>query len=342
MLARNAIIYIFTGITPDALEAAVARRPFQPCGAFDANSRGFITPVKGQEGLVRFAGNVASIAMREDDKILPACVVTDETRRQADEIEEQQGHRIGRKQMKELKERVTEELRAKAFVRTTVVRAWLDFDAGLLVIDTASESKVDNLTGTLLRHFDELPELLRWFTNDAPIAHFTNWVQTGEAPDGFTIDDRALLTNTEGGKVRLTNQSMVADEVRNLIENSRTCVELAITHAEKLSFVLTHNLTLKRIDHLGINEERDPAQADMLEEERHDAEIILNAGAVREAFDAINDAMGDRKIRGEAPAATSPDAEDGPMYEQAKQIVIDNSRPSISLVLLETTKEPHA
>lgn len=30
----------------------------------------------------------------------------------------------------------------------------------------------------------------------------------------------------------------------------------------------------------------------MMEEERHDAEIILNAGAVREAFHALNAVLG--------------------------------------------------
>ena len=164
-----------------------------------------------------------------------------------------------------------EELLAKAFIRTTVVRAWLDFGAGLMVVDAASETKVDNLIGTLIRNFDEMPKLRRWRTKGVPASHFTSWVQSGEAPDFFTIDDRALLTNPEGGKIRLTNQSMVDDEVRRLVEHGRTCSELAVTHADKLSFVLTQSLVLKRIAHIGVNEERDPAQADMMEEERHDA-----------------------------------------------------------------------
>lgn len=334
MLARNATILTFAGITPDTIDAAVARRPFIPCGASEASSRGFIPPVAGMEGLIRFADNVAAIAMREDDKILPACVVQAEAKRRAEEIEEQQGYKPGRKQMREIKELVTEELLAKAFIRTTVVRAWLDFSAGLMVIDAASETKVDNLIGTLIRNFDEMPKLRRWRTKGVPASHFTSWVQSGEAPDFFTIDDRALLTNPEGGKIRLTNQSMVDDEVRRLVEHGRTCSELAVTHADKLSFVLTQSLVLKRIAHIGVNEERDPAQADMMEEERHDAEIILNAGAVREAFAAINEALGGIQEHEEEPAASISGVgdEDDPLYEQARQIVIDNGRASISLV----------
>lgn len=334
MLARNATILTFAGITLDTIDAAVARRPFIPCGASEASSRGFIPPVAGMEGLIRFADNVAAIAMREDDKILPACVVQAESKRRAEEIEEQQGYKPGRKQMREIKELVTEELLAKAFIRTTVVRAWLDFGAGLMVVDAASETKVDNLIGTLIRNFDEMPKLRRWRTKGVPASHFTAWVQSGEAPDFFTIDDRALLTNPEGGKIRLTNQSMVDDEVRRLVEHGRTCSELAVTHADKLSFVLTQSLVLKRIAHIGVNEERDPAQADMMEEERHDAEIILNAGAVREAFAAINEALGGIQEHEEEPAASISGVgdEDDPLYEQARQIVIDNGRASISMV----------
>ena len=62
MLARNATIFTFSGITPDAIDAAVARRPFIPCGASEASSRGFIPPVSGMEGLSEIAA-IAKLAL---------------------------------------------------------------------------------------------------------------------------------------------------------------------------------------------------------------------------------------------------------------------------------------
>lgn len=334
MLARNATVLIFAGITPESIEAAVARRPFVPCGAAEASSRGFIRPIEGVDGLTRHAGNVTAIAMREDDKILPSCVVQAEVKRRCDEIHEQQGRRPGRKETREIKEAVTDELLAKAFVRTTVIRAWLDFNADLLVIDAASESKVENLIGILLRSFSDAPNIRRWRTKGLPVSHFTAWMQSGESPDLFTIDDSALLASPDGGKIRIAKQSVDNDDVRRLVENGRTCSELALTHADRLSFVLTQNLVLRRLNHLGINEERDPSQGDMLEEERRDAEIVLNASVVRTAFADINDALGGVFAEEESAGASIADAgsDDDPLYEQARKIVVQNERASISLV----------
>lgn len=335
MLARNATIITFSNITPAGLEAAVERRPFVPCGAIESSSAGFVPPAHGNVAMSRRAGNVIAIAMREDSKILPACVVQAEVKRRAEELEEQQGFKPGRRQIKELKEVVTDDLLAKAFIRTTIIRAWFDFDASLLVIDAASDTKTDNLIGALVRSFEESPMFRRWRTAGSPVAHFTNWVQSSEPPECFTIDDRALFTSSDGGKVRLTNRRIVDEEaVMKLLESGQSCSELALTYEDRLSFVLTDNLTLRRIEHIGMSQEHNPNQQDMLEEERLDAEILLNASAVREAFNAISAAMGgvapNEESTGISISITGSD--DDPLYEKAVEVVSSTGKASISLV----------
>ncbi|SDH25232.1 recombination-associated protein RdgC [Nitrosomonas sp. Nm132] len=289
MLAKNATILTFTGITPETLEAAVSIRPFAPCGASDAVSRGFVPPIEAQESLVRIVDNVAVIAMREDSKVLPASVVVEETKLRSKKFEEQQGFSVGRKQMREIKELVIIELLAKAFARASITRAWFDFKAGLLVVDSSSATKVDSLIGLLCKSLGGDYELRRWRTNVIPSSQFTNWVQTSEPPHSFSIDDRALLKNHEGGgTIRITNNNINLDDIKELIENGRSCVELAMTYDDKFSFVLTKDLVLKRIGYIGL-EDRDP---DMDEMSIFDAEIILSANAAREAFSAINSVLG--------------------------------------------------
>lgn len=282
MLARNATVFTFTGITPHSLDAVIARKTFEPCRAEDASKIGFVTPIDGQPALTLQVGNVIAIVMREDDKILPPSVVRAEVERRISEIEKQQGEKPKRKQVKE---DVTIELLAKAFVKTTLTRAWLDFEAGLLVIDTASKSRADCLVYTLKRCFDPDadPKIRRWKTNGSPIHYFTEWMQSGESPAQFDIDDRALITDEDGGKIRITRQNIVASDVRRLVENGRACEELAITHRGKLSFVLSHNLVMRHIEHIGIGDD---------DNHDEDALLVLNAHAVREVFSALNDVMG--------------------------------------------------
>ena len=234
MLAKNAAIFTFTGIVPESIADALTRCPFRPCGPTDAISRGFVPPIEGEDAISRMVGRVAVFAMREDEKLLPACVVNAEHKRKVQEIASRQARRVGRKESNEIRQRVTEELLAKAFIKTGIVHAWLDFDTSLLVVDSTADSKIGSLVGLLVRQFDPVPRVLRWRTNETPATHFTHWVHTAEAPANFTLDDRALLTHPEGGQVRLTKQSVVAQEVRPLIEHGRSCVELAMTYDQRV------------------------------------------------------------------------------------------------------------
>ena len=301
MLVKNAAIFQFSGITLESLEEALGHSGFVPCLPSAAGSRGFVPPIEGECALTRIVEKVALFAMREDEKILPACVVNAEHKLRIQDVATKQRRRVGRKEAREIKNVVPEELRAKAFIRTTVTHAWLDFGCGLLVVDSISDARIVSLVGLLARMFAEAPVIRRWNTNGSPVAHFTDWVQSAEAPPGFSIDDSALLTHPEGGRVRLTGLDVLANDVRPLLENGRTCVELALMHDEKVSFVVNQHLRIKRMTHLGIAAQRDPSQLDLLEADRCDAEITLSAGAIRNLFSAFN-----RELEGMAAADIEP------------------------------------
>ena len=80
------------------------------------------------------------LTFRAEKKLLPASVVTQVTKARALELEEQQGFKPGRKQMRELKEQVTDELLPRAFSIRRDTRVWIDTKNGWLVIDAALAS----------------------------------------------------------------------------------------------------------------------------------------------------------------------------------------------------------
>ena len=296
LLARNATIFKFTGSTRAQFEGMLANRKFTPLTGVDATRSGFVQPVSYDDSLLLFAQeiDVGAFSMRTDTKILPACVIKAEVEHRAGEIEERQGFKIGRKQRRELTEQVTDILIGKAFTRTTIIRCWADFKAGLLVIDSPSATKVEDVLlalhgGATTAGFELL--VSAWHTKNSPAASMTAWLRDEIDLDGFTFDDSALFEKDEGGKVRITKQDVRADALCRLLDSESTVSELAMTWKDKVSFVLTKNLVLKRMTHLGFIYP-DGNQGDMLEQELRDAEVVLNAGTVREMMASINEIMG--------------------------------------------------
>ena len=108
-----------------SLEEQVARGPFVKCPSNQPLSRGWVSPRR--DGALVFSLNHQwLIALSVEQRLLPSSVVNDEVRERAEVLEVQQGYAPGRKQLKELRERVTEELMPRAFTRRRSTFVWID------------------------------------------------------------------------------------------------------------------------------------------------------------------------------------------------------------------------
>ena len=291
MLAKNAQIFRIVGATPAGLNEALAACQFVECTPHAAQSSGFVFASPDYGTFTREAGDFTEFRLRTDTKILPASVVNDATAEKAKEIEAMQGYKPGRKQTKEIKDAVTLELLASAFVKTHITRGWFD-STGWLVIDTASASKAEAVLDALRNALDEFPARF-WRTQQVPESAMTIWVSTQEPPEGMTIDDRVKLADHDGGTVSVVNRDATSAEVIQLItEGGAVVSELALTLEDVASFVLA-NSTLKRLAYLDIQEE---AKGDPLsQEEEANADLILSGDAVRKVVVALTAELGGLK-----------------------------------------------
>lgn len=287
MLAKNATIFRITGPV-SGLDEALKARPFMDLTPGMASGSGFVIASPDYGTFTRKAGDFTEFRLRTDTKILPASVVNDATAEKAKEIEAMQGYKPGRKQTKEIKEAVTLELLASAFVKTHITRGWFD-STGWLVIDTASANKAEAALDALRSALDELPVRF-WRTQQVPESAMTIWVSTQEPPEGMTIDDRVKLADHDGGTVSVMNRDATSAEVIQLItEGGAVVSELALTLEGAVSFVLA-NGTLKRLTYLDIQEE---AKGDPLsQEEEANADLILSGDAVRKVVVALTAELG--------------------------------------------------
>ena len=101
-------------VTPDQLEQWLAPHAFQPGNSVEKQSFGWASP-RDDGALVYSINRQMLLTFRAEKKLLPASVVNQVTKARALEMEEQQGFKPGRKQLRELKEQVTDELLPRAF-----------------------------------------------------------------------------------------------------------------------------------------------------------------------------------------------------------------------------------
>ena len=278
-------------ITADDLEQQLARRPFTPPGAQDFESRGWVSPAD-DGALVRTVGDDWLICLQSEAKILPPAVINKEADARAAVIAEQQGFKLGRKQMKELREQVMNEFLPRAFTRVRKTYAWLNVQAGWLVIDAASQSKAEDMLEQLRHALDTFPvALLR--TERSPMSAMADWLAASEAPAGFTIDQDCTVRSIAEDRKEVSYRRGINDEqIREHLEAGCLPIKLAMTFDDRVSFVLTERMEFKRIDLLDVV--RDSVSADEHEDAQalFDAEFALMAGELLRLLDAMVEALG--------------------------------------------------
>ena len=259
--------------------------------SIEIQAHGWVSP-RDDGALVYSANRQMLLVYRAEKKLLPASVVTQVTKARALEIEEQQGFKPGRKQLRELKEQVTDELLPRAFSIRRDTRVWIDPVNGWLAIDSSSATVCDDILSLLVKSVTDLP-LASVRTARSPVSAMTEWLLSGEAPAGFTLDrDTELRSTGEGNAtVRYVGHALEADDMRRHIEAGKQCMRLAMTWDDRVSFVLTPSLTLKRVNPLDvIKEAADPtAQND---DERFESDFMLMTGELARMLSALTDALG--------------------------------------------------
>jgi recombination associated protein RdgC len=231
----------------------LAQAGFQACGAFDMQSRGWVPP-RGEPGELLVAVNRQwLIALGVEQKLLPAAVIRQYTQARVADLEARQGFKAGRTQLRDLREQVTAELLPKAFVKRRLVYIWIDPVNRWLVVDAASPAKAEEALEHLKATLDDLPlRLLR--TRAAPGTAMTGWLAGNEAPADFTIDRDCELraAGEEKAVVRYVRHALDGEEIGRHIAAGKAVTRLGLTWRNRISFVLTEQLQVKRLAFLDI------------------------------------------------------------------------------------------
>jgi recombination associated protein RdgC len=249
-------------------------------------------PVCGDERFLLTVNQQMLITLGMEQKLLPTTVVNQFAKARVTDIEAQQGYKVGRKELKEIKEQMTDELLPRAFSLRSTTSVWIDPVQGWLVIDAASPAKAEVVLELLSKTLENFP-LALLHTQLAPTAAMTDWLATGEAPDGFSIDRELELRASGESKatVRYANHALEGDEIREHIAAGKRATRLGLTWNDRISFVLTEQLHIKKLSFLDIIKEESAAVADS-EAELLALDFTLMAGELSKLLTDLTLALG--------------------------------------------------
>jgi recombination associated protein RdgC len=298
MWFRNLLVYRLTQDIPfdaEALETALAAKPARSCASQELNTYGFIAPFgKGADApLVHVSGDFLLIAARKEERILPGSVVRDALKDKVDEIEAEQMRKVYKKERDQLKDEIVQALLPRAFIRKSATFAAIAPKQGLILVDSASAKRAEDLLSTLREVIGSLP--VRPLTvKIAPSATLTDWVKTQQAADDFFVLDECELRDTheDGGVVRCKRQDLTSDEIQLHMTAGKQVTLLSLAWQDKLSFMLDDKLVVKRLrfeDLLQDQAEQDGGDDDLGQQ---DASFTLMMMTLVEFLPALFEALG--------------------------------------------------
>lgn len=289
-------------MSQDQLEAFLATAAFTSCTSLEMQTQGWVSP-RGDDQLVYSANRQFLLQLNTEKKLLPSTVINQVAKAKAAEIAEEQGFPLGRKRMKELKEQVTDELLPRAFsvVRSTLV--WIDPLNGWLIVDAGSPAKGEEVLKLLLKCVTKFP-VDTFRTVMSPQGAMTSWLLDDEAPGRFTIDQDTELRANDNNKatVRYVHHSLDPADIKRHIEAGKQCTKLALTWNDRISFVLTDNMTLKRVAPLDVLKEEEESFA-RAEDEKFESDFTLMTGELNQLLLELTTALGGELKENDGQAA---------------------------------------
>lgn len=259
---KNIIAYRFNkpfAVDAAALESAMEEFKFTPCGSQDISKFGF-TNALGKHGhtLVHSAEGYHMVAVTKESKILPAAAVKEAVNAKVELIEQEEGRKLDKKEKDAIKDEVIQEMLPRAFTKSLVTRALIMPELQLILVDSSSYSKAEELLALLRKALGSLPVIpLNYKT---PVeSTLTEWLKSGVSPPPFDVMNEAELRCEETGIARFKEQDLREAEVLAHIETGKEAHKLELCYNGLMSFIACSDGSLKRVkfspDFMAANDE---------------------------------------------------------------------------------------
>ncbi|RYV01051.1 recombination-associated protein RdgC [Shewanella sp. OPT22] len=297
MWFKNLTIYRFNkpfSVDTEQLESSLEAFTFSPCSSQDISKVGFSNALgKLGQTLVHSANGNHLISITKEEKLLPAQVIKEALEDKVAQLEDQENRKITKKEKDSMKDEIIMTLLPRAFSRRSQIRALILSQQNLVLVDSSSATKAEELLALLRKALGSLPVIPLSFSQ--PIENtLTNWLTENSVPAAFEAQDEAELKSDsdEGGIVRFKQQELFEEEVLAHLETGKQVHKLALHFGNSISFVLQSDASMKR---LKFSEEFRANNDDIGNEDplaKMDADFALMCGELSALLDSSIQALG--------------------------------------------------
>ena len=300
---KNVIVYRIGpdwSATVEQIEASLDAERFVPCGASQEKSVGWIEPRGEAHGpLAESVGGQVILRLMLETRSLPGTVITKKAKERAAQIEVTTGRKPGKKELRDIKEDIKLELMPLAFTKESSTLVWIDPDARLLVLGAGSQARADEVVTLMVKALAGFAVTLI-NTHVSPTAAMSEWLISQEPPAGFTVDQECELKAADETKavVRYTRHPLDTEEVKQYVEAGKLPTRLAMTWDDRVSFMLTEGMQIKKISFLDVVFEGNKAGKD----DSFDADVAIATGELSQLIPDLFEALGGEVALGQIAA----------------------------------------
>lgn len=279
-MLKKASLYKLADVAQlEDLEDTLDQAKFLPCG--DALKSAGWAPVRDDELYLKSHGHIL-LKFLTEKKVIPPSALKRAVEARCAELEETQGFPPGKKARAEIKERVADELAARALTTQTATWVWIDTARGRLVIDSSVVGTMDAILTALIRASGiELTSHKTWAGS-----FMNHWLLDEDTlPYNYSIDDTIQLEYPgESGSIAAFKRADLSEaKVRIHAEQGAIVTKMAMTFKDRVSFTLQPNHQLLNIKLLDVVKENQVAK----DADEFENTFILEALELRALIDDL-------------------------------------------------------
>lgn len=296
MWFKNLRLYRLTDsvtFTPEALNEALAQFAFTPCGSLEPLKYGWTSPLGVDDSqYVHAANGYIMICAKCQEKVLPSSIVKEVLDEKVSEIAEREDRFVGRAEKQNLKEEIIFSLLPKAFVKSSYDFAYIDTKNQLIVVNTSSAKRAEDLLSSLREALGSLKAVPLMPLN-TPRSVLTGWLTGEDIPQDIQVGEECELSSLdEGRSIKFKHQDLWIEEVDRHIKSGLQVAKLAITWKDSIECLIDDQFCFKRIKYGNeITDQADDHNSDNAADQ-FDVEFSVMALELSAFITAMNSAFG--------------------------------------------------